>query len=67
MVLKNVSYDDRDHDHLKYNERWFFEGFWNASNIPGDPTGTLTSANDLTANVTFSRCFDWFYGLNPGF
>ncbi|KAF5345171.1 hypothetical protein D9758_009667 [Tetrapyrgos nigripes] len=54
MVLRNSSYDDRDIDHLKYSDGWFLQGSWNASNIAGSLTGTLASANNLTANVTFT-------------
>ncbi|THV06457.1 hypothetical protein K435DRAFT_789310 [Dendrothele bispora CBS 962.96] len=54
MGLRNVSFDDRDTDHLKYDNQWFITGSWNASNVPGDPTGTLSSSDALNANVTFT-------------
>ncbi|KAK7464436.1 hypothetical protein VKT23_006604 [Stygiomarasmius scandens] len=54
MGLKNVSFDDRDRAHLKYSNNWFFTGSWNASDAPGDPTGTQTSSDGLDANVTFT-------------
>lgn len=51
-AYQNVSFDDRDTDHLKYSVGWFLTGSWNASSV--GETGTLSSANDLTANVTFT-------------
>lgn len=51
-AYKNISFDDRDTDHLRYGPGWFLEGSWNASHVR--QTGTLASANDLLANVTFT-------------
>ncbi|KAJ8084841.1 hypothetical protein PM082_003618 [Marasmius tenuissimus] len=49
---KNITYDDRDIINLKYGPKWFHDGTWNASSV--GQSGTLTSANDLDANVTFN-------------
>ncbi|KAL0061515.1 hypothetical protein AAF712_011658 [Marasmius tenuissimus] len=49
---ENITYDDRDTTNLKYGPKWFHDGTWNASSV--DQSGTLTSANDLDANVTFN-------------
>ena len=53
LRTKNVTYDDRDQDNLKYGGFWFHEGTWNASNV--DQSGTLSSSNDPNANITFSE------------
>ncbi|KAF9022630.1 hypothetical protein BDZ89DRAFT_1137254 [Hymenopellis radicata] len=51
--LKNVSYDDRDFTDLKYTgTSWFTDGSWNASNV--GRTGTLSTARDVDATVTFT-------------
>jgi len=64
-AFKNVSFDDRDTDHLRYGPGWFLEGSWNASNVR--QTGTLASANDLSANVTFTFPMEavgfYYYGI----
>ncbi|KIJ24097.1 hypothetical protein M422DRAFT_72422 [Sphaerobolus stellatus SS14] len=49
--LMNMTFDDRD-PHLKYLGPWFNTGTWNASNV--GLTGTLSSTNSLSANVTFT-------------
>ncbi|KAK7025431.1 hypothetical protein VNI00_015959 [Paramarasmius palmivorus] len=49
---KNISFDDRDENNLKYAGFWFHEGTWNASSV--GQSGTLSSSNDPTANVTFN-------------
>ncbi|KAK1217105.1 hypothetical protein PQX77_020251 [Marasmius sp. AFHP31] len=48
---KNITYDDRDTNNLKYGSNWFHDGTWNASSV--GHTGTLSSSNDLNATVTF--------------
>ncbi|KAJ8084835.1 hypothetical protein PM082_003612 [Marasmius tenuissimus] len=48
---KNITYDDRD-TNLKYGPNWYHPGTWNASSV--GQSGTLTSANDLDASVTFN-------------
>ncbi|KAK0500790.1 hypothetical protein EDD18DRAFT_1145864 [Armillaria luteobubalina] len=47
----NTTYDDRLTDVLEYAGPWFNTGTYNASSV-GD-SGTLSSSNDPTANVTF--------------
>ncbi|KAK1226063.1 hypothetical protein PQX77_010978 [Marasmius sp. AFHP31] len=49
---KNITYDDRDTNNLKYGPNWFNGGIWNASNV--GETGTLSSSDDLSAFVTFN-------------
>ncbi|KAJ8084811.1 hypothetical protein PM082_003588 [Marasmius tenuissimus] len=49
---KNITYDNRDTNTLKYGPNWFHGGTWNASNT--GQTGTLSSSNDSNATVTFS-------------
>ncbi|KAK0466254.1 uncharacterized protein EV420DRAFT_818246 [Desarmillaria tabescens] len=50
--FQNISYDDRRTDVLKYNNQWFTRGFYNASST--GEAGTLTSANSLSARMTFT-------------
>ncbi|KAL0061519.1 hypothetical protein AAF712_011662 [Marasmius tenuissimus] len=52
LRTKNITYDDRDTNHLIYGPNWFHDGTWNASSV--GQTGTLTSSNDLNAVVTFT-------------
>ncbi|KAK7014795.1 hypothetical protein VNI00_019255 [Paramarasmius palmivorus] len=47
---KNITFDDRDVEHLRYSDNWFLNGTYNASNV--GETGTLASSNSL-ATVTF--------------
>ncbi|THV06450.1 hypothetical protein K435DRAFT_479079 [Dendrothele bispora CBS 962.96] len=61
MGLQNQSFDVQDSD-LR------FEGPWNASSVPGSPTGTLKSSNDRMARVTFTfptpaNAF-YYYGMS---
>ncbi|KAF8900784.1 hypothetical protein CPB85DRAFT_153439 [Mucidula mucida] len=50
--LKNVSYDDRDSS-IQYSFLgWSLDGSWNASNV--GRSGTLTSARNLQATLTFT-------------
>ncbi|KAK0433974.1 hypothetical protein EV421DRAFT_1360939 [Armillaria borealis] len=61
----NNTYDDRLTDVLKYAGSWFNTGTYNASSV-GD-SGTLSSSNDPTANVTFvfpvpANAF-YYYGM----
>ncbi|PBL00289.1 hypothetical protein ARMGADRAFT_1159642 [Armillaria gallica] len=61
----NNTYDDRLTDVLKYAGYWFNTGTYNASSV-GD-SGTLSSSNDPTANVTFvfpvpANAF-YYYGM----
>ncbi|ESK96152.1 hypothetical protein Moror_7293 [Moniliophthora roreri MCA 2997] len=63
--FKNITFDDRDTAHLQYNKYWFTTGTWNASNV--GQSGTLSSANNFKANVTFdfpepAKGF-YYYGL----
>ncbi|KAJ8084829.1 hypothetical protein PM082_003606 [Marasmius tenuissimus] len=58
---KNITYDDRDTNTLKYRNMWFHET-WNASNV--GQTGTLSSTSDANATVTFSESL---YGPFLGF
>ncbi|KAK1229297.1 hypothetical protein PQX77_007642 [Marasmius sp. AFHP31] len=53
LRTKNVTYDDRDTNNLKYGPNWFQDGIWTASNVGQTPTGTLSGANNLDATVTF--------------
>ncbi|KAK1226054.1 hypothetical protein PQX77_010969, partial [Marasmius sp. AFHP31] len=46
---KNVTYDDRDFQYLRY-DKWYTEGTWSS---PSE-SGTLSSANDLHARLTFT-------------
>ncbi|KAF4614963.1 hypothetical protein D9613_003516 [Agrocybe pediades] len=50
--LRNVTFDDRDTNTLQYQGSWFNQGTWNASSV--GETGTLSSTNDVNANVTFT-------------
>ncbi|KAF9022631.1 hypothetical protein BDZ89DRAFT_1070574 [Hymenopellis radicata] len=50
--LKNISYDDRDSSFKYAPFKWSLDGSWNASNV--GRSGTLTSARDLTATLTFT-------------
>ncbi|KAF9004449.1 hypothetical protein BDZ89DRAFT_1145651 [Hymenopellis radicata] len=50
--LKNISYDDRDSSINYATFKWSLDGSWNASNV--GRSGTLTSASDLTATLTFT-------------
>ncbi|KAK1233812.1 hypothetical protein PQX77_003011 [Marasmius sp. AFHP31] len=52
LRTKNITYDDRDTNNLKYGGFWFLDGTWNASNV--GQTGTLSSSNDPDANITFT-------------
>ncbi|KAK0481437.1 hypothetical protein IW261DRAFT_1562739 [Armillaria novae-zelandiae] len=61
----NNTYDDRLTDVLKYAGPWFNTGTYNASSV-GD-SGTLSSSNNQTANVTFvfpvpANAF-YYYGM----
>ncbi|KAK0199134.1 hypothetical protein F5146DRAFT_974009 [Armillaria mellea] len=61
----NDTYDDRRTDVLKYAGYWFNTGTYNASSV--DDSGTLSSSNDPTANVTFvfpvpANAF-YYYGI----
>ncbi|KAJ8084856.1 hypothetical protein PM082_003633 [Marasmius tenuissimus] len=47
---KNVTYDDRDFQNLRYETSWFTEGTWSS---PQD-SGTLSSTNDPNARLTFT-------------
>ncbi|KAK1230197.1 hypothetical protein PQX77_006718 [Marasmius sp. AFHP31] len=51
LRTKNVTYDDRDTNNLKYGPDWFQDGTWIASNV--GKTGTLSGAETLDATVTF--------------
>ncbi|KAF9019628.1 hypothetical protein BDZ89DRAFT_1072883 [Hymenopellis radicata] len=52
VSAKNLTYDDRDTDHLRYAGFWFNTGSYNASSV--GQTGTLSSTEDFNANVTFT-------------
>ncbi len=49
---RNITYDDRETDFLKYVGAWINNGDYNASNVPGD-TGTFSYTKDPAGNVTF--------------
>jgi len=49
--LRNLTFDDRDTDHFKYQGIWFLTGPWNASSVV--ESGTLSSTNVINASVTF--------------
>ncbi|KAL0570193.1 hypothetical protein V5O48_011767 [Marasmius crinis-equi] len=49
---KNVTFDNTDFTNLKYGGFWFHNGTWNASSV--GQTGTLSSTNDINANVNFT-------------
>ncbi|KAK1226061.1 hypothetical protein PQX77_010976 [Marasmius sp. AFHP31] len=51
LRTKNITYDDRDTKNLKYGPHWFLTGTWNASSV--GLTGTLSSSDNVSANVTF--------------
>ncbi|KAK1230199.1 hypothetical protein PQX77_006720 [Marasmius sp. AFHP31] len=51
LRTKNITYDDRDTKNLKYGPHWFLTGTWNASSV--GLTGTLSSSDNMSANVTF--------------
>ncbi|KAK7040142.1 hypothetical protein VNI00_009948 [Paramarasmius palmivorus] len=55
---KNITFDDRDVEHLRYSDNWFLTGTYNASNV--GETGTLASSNSL-ATVTFEPANGFFY------
>jgi hypothetical protein len=50
MVLKNITVDNWDTNTIKYQGNWFNDGAYNASSV--GQTGTLSSTNDLNANLT---------------
>ncbi|KAL0061513.1 hypothetical protein AAF712_011656 [Marasmius tenuissimus] len=52
LRTKNITYDDRDTTNLKYGPNWFHIGTWNASSV--GQSGTLTSSDSLSANMTFN-------------
>ncbi|KAK1226055.1 hypothetical protein PQX77_010970 [Marasmius sp. AFHP31] len=52
LRTKNITYDDRDTNTLKYGGFWFHDGTWNTSNV--GQSGTLSSSNDPNANITFN-------------
>ncbi|KAF8900782.1 hypothetical protein CPB85DRAFT_153352 [Mucidula mucida] len=52
VSAKNLTYDDRDTTHLRYAGFWFNTGSYNASSV--GQTGTLSSTEDINANVTFT-------------
>ncbi|KAL0061517.1 hypothetical protein AAF712_011660 [Marasmius tenuissimus] len=52
LRTKNITYDDRDTNNLKYKLDWFHDGVWNASNA--GQTGTLSGSNNPNARVTFN-------------
>ncbi|KAL0061516.1 hypothetical protein AAF712_011659 [Marasmius tenuissimus] len=54
LRTKNITYDDRDTNNLKYGLSWFHDGIWNASNLNMDQIGTLSGSNDPNAYVTFN-------------
>ncbi|PBK90739.1 hypothetical protein ARMGADRAFT_1166722 [Armillaria gallica] len=49
---RNITYDDRETNFLKYVGAWINNGDYNASNVPGD-TGTFSHTKDPAGNVTF--------------
>ncbi|KAJ8084837.1 hypothetical protein PM082_003614 [Marasmius tenuissimus] len=53
LRTKNITYDDRDTNNLKFGLSWFHDGIWNASSLNAGQTGTLSGSNDPNANVTF--------------
>ncbi|KAL1756204.1 hypothetical protein FB107DRAFT_274186 [Schizophyllum commune] len=52
MVLKNVTYDDRDITNIHYNNWWFTTGSYNATSV--GETGTLSSSNSPDASLVFT-------------
>ncbi|KAL1707055.1 hypothetical protein EV121DRAFT_288847 [Schizophyllum commune] len=52
MVLRNVTYDDRDTTNIHYNGWWFTTGSYNATSV--GETGTLSSSNSPDASLVFT-------------
>ncbi|KAJ8084854.1 hypothetical protein PM082_003631 [Marasmius tenuissimus] len=48
--FKNITYDDRDFQNLRYETSWYTQGTWSS---PQD-SGTLSSTNDPNARLTFT-------------
>ncbi|KIK60180.1 hypothetical protein GYMLUDRAFT_244611 [Collybiopsis luxurians FD-317 M1] len=55
MSLRNISYSNEDRNHLQYAGSWKISGTYEATNT--GQSGTLSSTNDNSANVTFSEHF----------
>ncbi|KIK60181.1 hypothetical protein GYMLUDRAFT_244612 [Collybiopsis luxurians FD-317 M1] len=58
MSLRNISFSNKDTNHLQYAsfiDTWLINGVYNATNT--GQSGTLSSTNDNSANVTFGEHF----------
>ncbi|KAK1226064.1 hypothetical protein PQX77_010979 [Marasmius sp. AFHP31] len=48
--FKNITFDDRDFQNIRYDNGWYNEGTWHSP----QGSGTLSSSKDLSARLTFS-------------
>ncbi|KAK1226060.1 hypothetical protein PQX77_010975 [Marasmius sp. AFHP31] len=64
---KNITFDDRDFRNILYENGWYNEGTWHS---PQD-SGTLSSAKDLNARLTFTfpqpAIAFYYYGIGRSY